>query len=161
MSKITLNGIDYAGGSGGSGDTVSWSQIQQSGTKIAEIEINGTSQNVFAPSGGGGGGSHTYSATEQVVGTWINGKPIYEITLDVTIAPAFQYASWIDTGADIPNGEQVIDVKGMPYGTDRANFALMAYIDASGNFYVMNNRNTNYGTNKRLYITVQYTKSTD
>ena len=36
--------------------------------------------------GGGGGGSnmHTYSTTEQVVGQWIDGKPIYEITLETT-----------------------------------------------------------------------------
>lgn len=45
------------GGGGGSGDTVSWTQIQTTGTKIAEIDINGTSQDVYAPSGGGGGGS--------------------------------------------------------------------------------------------------------
>ena len=43
------------GGGGGGGDTVSWTQIQASGTKIAEIDINGTSQDVYAPSGGGGG----------------------------------------------------------------------------------------------------------
>ena len=42
---------------GGSGDTVTWTQIQVSGTKIAEIDINGTSQDVYAPTGGGGGGS--------------------------------------------------------------------------------------------------------
>lgn len=42
----------------GSGDSVSWTQIQASGTKIAEIDINGTSTDVYAPNGGGGGG-HT------------------------------------------------------------------------------------------------------
>lgn len=42
---------------GGSGDTVTWTQIQATGTKIAEIDINGTSQDVYAPTGGGGGGS--------------------------------------------------------------------------------------------------------
>lgn len=41
---------------GGGGDSVSWTQIQQSGTKIAEIDINGTSQNVYAPNGGGTSG---------------------------------------------------------------------------------------------------------
>jgi len=34
---------------GGGGDTVSWTQTQASGTKIAEIDINGTSQNVYVP----------------------------------------------------------------------------------------------------------------
>ena len=43
-------------GGGGSGDTVSWNQIQTStgSTKIAEISINGFSTDVYAPSGGGG-----------------------------------------------------------------------------------------------------------
>lgn len=45
------------GGGGGGGDTVTWTQIQTTGTKIAEIDINGTPQDVYAPSGGGGGGS--------------------------------------------------------------------------------------------------------
>ena len=34
--------------------TVSWNQIEQSGTKIAEITINGTKTDVYAPQGGGG-----------------------------------------------------------------------------------------------------------
>lgn len=34
---------------GGGGDSVSWNQIQQSGDKIAEIEINGTTTNVNSP----------------------------------------------------------------------------------------------------------------
>ena len=38
------------GTGGGSGDTVTWNQIQGSGTKIAEIGINGTTTDVYAPS---------------------------------------------------------------------------------------------------------------
>lgn len=37
---------------GGGGDTVTWNQIQSSGAKIAEISINGTQQDVYAPNGG-------------------------------------------------------------------------------------------------------------
>lgn len=51
-----MDKLDQGGGGGGS--NVSWNQILQSGTKIAEITINGTTQDVYAPSGGGGGG-HT------------------------------------------------------------------------------------------------------
>lgn len=36
-------------------NVVEWSQIQQSGTKIAEININGVSTDVYAPTDGGGG----------------------------------------------------------------------------------------------------------
>ena len=36
-----------------------------------------------AQSGGGGGSSHTYSTTEQLIGTWIDGKDAYEITINL------------------------------------------------------------------------------
>lgn len=42
---------------GGGGGSVQWTQIQTTGTKIAEIEINGVSQDVYAPSGGGSAGT--------------------------------------------------------------------------------------------------------
>ena len=46
------------GGSGGS--SVSWNQIQTSGTKIAEVTIDGTKKDVYAPTvGSGGGGGRT------------------------------------------------------------------------------------------------------
>jgi len=41
-------------GGGGGGSIVTWTQIQSSGTKIAEIDIDGSTQDVFAPTGGGG-----------------------------------------------------------------------------------------------------------
>lgn len=70
----------------GGGDSVSWTQLQASGTQIAEIDINGVTTNVYAPSGGGGGGSVNYSTTEQVVGTWIDSKPVYQKTFYSTSA---------------------------------------------------------------------------
>lgn len=45
--------MDILDQGGGGGSSVTWTQIQQSGTKIAEIDINGTSQDVYAPQGGG------------------------------------------------------------------------------------------------------------
>ena len=48
-------GATYWSAGGGSGDSVTWTQTQASGTKIAEIDINGVSQNVYAPEGGSGG----------------------------------------------------------------------------------------------------------
>lgn len=49
---------DFTMSGGGGGDTVTWTQIQTStgATKIAEIDINGTPTDVYAPTGGGGGG---------------------------------------------------------------------------------------------------------
>lgn len=45
--------IDQNLGGGGGGDSVSWTQIQNTGTKIAEIDINGTTTDVYAPNGSG------------------------------------------------------------------------------------------------------------
>ena len=53
MDTIDAN---LGGGGGGGGSEVTWTQLQQSGTKIAEITIDGTTQDVYAPSSGGGGG---------------------------------------------------------------------------------------------------------
>lgn len=48
---------DFTMTGGGGGSIVTWNQIQTStgATKIAEIDIDGTTTNVYAPSGGGGG----------------------------------------------------------------------------------------------------------
>ena len=51
--------------------------------------------------GGGGGGSHTYSTAEQVVGTWIDGKPVYEITLHFTVLNQNYLPAGIDEIIDI------------------------------------------------------------
>ncbi len=57
--KTDGTGNTYWDDESSGGDSVEWTQIQASGTKIAEIDINGTSQDVYAPNGGGGGGGHT------------------------------------------------------------------------------------------------------
>lgn len=43
--------LENASGGGGGGSEVSWTQIQATGTKIAEIEIDGDKTNVYAPTG--------------------------------------------------------------------------------------------------------------
>lgn len=71
ISNVANNSIQYSGlnttaktilgainellaGGGGGGSSVSWSQIVSTGTKIAEITINGTTTNVYAPTSSGG-----------------------------------------------------------------------------------------------------------
>jgi len=49
MGKVILNGTPYQGGT-----ATSWNQITGSGTKIAEITIDGTTTDVYAPTSGGG-----------------------------------------------------------------------------------------------------------
>ena len=44
---------DFTMTGGGGGSTVTWTQIVQTGTQIATIDIDGSPQNVYAPQGGG------------------------------------------------------------------------------------------------------------
>ena len=56
LSKVEIDGDIYSiSGGGGGGSEVEWTQLVSTGTKIAEIEIDGTTTDVYAPSGGGGG----------------------------------------------------------------------------------------------------------
>ena len=54
MGKLFHDGVDYSQPGVNSGSTVSWTQITQTGTKIASISINGSSTDVYAPTSGGG-----------------------------------------------------------------------------------------------------------
>lgn len=45
--------MTLSGGGGGGGSVVTWTQIQATGIKIAEIDIDGSTQDVYAPTGGG------------------------------------------------------------------------------------------------------------
>lgn len=115
------------GTGGGSGDSVSWSQIQQSGTKIAQITINGTSTDVYAPTGGGGfsaliiitadagqtvtatKGGDTYTATEVTSGT-------YEVTVDSAGTWTISDGTITDTIAIPSSGTYYVTLSSVPDG---------------------------------------------
>lgn len=52
LTKLGIDGVNYEV-SGGSGSTVTVTQIQSSGTKIAEIDVDGNTTDLYAPEGGG------------------------------------------------------------------------------------------------------------
>ncbi len=148
----------------GGGDSVSWSQLQASGTKIAEIDINGVTTNVYAPSGGGGGSSVNYSLTEQVVGTWIDNRPVYQ--------KSFESSSGLSSYQAISHGILNLDdlVKAdcilrssdkswqVPMTTDQYNAELE--ITPTEIRIYLNNDFVNASTGG-YFITLQYTKTTD
>ena len=55
---LKYNNGTWENGPDDCGDTVTWTQVQNTGTKIAEISINGASTDVYAPTSGGSSG-HT------------------------------------------------------------------------------------------------------
>ena len=72
--EIIAAAIKNGGGSG----SVSWDQIVLTGTKIAEITINGEVTEVYAPNGGGSGSSVSWNEIQ------LTGIKIAEITIDGT-----------------------------------------------------------------------------
>ena len=118
-----------------------------------------------------GGLAHHYSTTEQVIGTWIDGKPIYEITVP-------------KTNIAIRSGDQIA------HGVDNIKFCLRLYADMydsanerswnveagaivndsgqSNGFrffptYLLVSGNNNFSASeyRTWYFTLQYTKTTD
>ena len=104
-------------------------------------------------------GLHHYSTTEQVVGTWIDGKPIYEKTWDLGSDTAISYNSWTEVNATYPaNQELMVHVDAC---TSSGTYASGISIGrkSNGKFEMQSGRN-GYNQNIR-YFTIQYTKTTD
>lgn len=74
-SVVDANGVAHITGGGG-GSTVTVTPIQTTGTKIAEIDVDGVTSDLYAPNGGGGGS--TVSVTQKVS----SGENIASITVD-------------------------------------------------------------------------------
>lgn len=84
-----------------SGSVVSWEQNTLSGTKIASITINGDVIDVYAPSGGGGGGGDSVSWTQvQQSGTKI-------ATITINGNPTDVYAPTSGGGGYQPDNEDI------------------------------------------------------
>ena len=115
---------------------------------------------------------HTYSTTEQVIGTWIDGKPLYE--------KSYIYEN--SSGSAGGSSGAVFDVWNL--GNDKViisdglqctfvNLATnkmypLPYADSAfTNIYVDNGivklrvRNDDWGSNYKLYMTARYIKTTD
>lgn len=97
--KGGLYDIAQAVSGGGGGSSVSWSQIQNTGDKIAEITINGTTTDVYSPSVSSKAdnsiiapvlSSFVATATVKDSGTqFIYNGVLYEITTSVTVGTSF------------------------------------------------------------------------
>ena len=110
-------------------------------------------------------GSDTdYSTEEKIIGTWIDGKPIYQKTLSVTMPSNGEIS--IDTTS--LNIASLIDAKGwhesnvygglIPTPVNNGKACLVFYNKNNGQIYLYNDF-TNYG-GRNGYLTIQYTKTT-
>ena len=120
----------------------------------------------------GGGAVNNYSTTEQRIGTWIDGKPLYQITVDCGTLPNTTYKN-IQT--NVSNVKDIINIKGTCYSSsgfwrsipkiqdDSTNYTVVPQISFDNNKMIVQllgrgGDNTSFISS---YVTIQYTKTTD
>lgn len=119
----------------------------------------------FADMEGGGGGA-SYSTEERVVGTWIDGKPLYEITLNPTVNSG---SNTLNHG--IANFKECIRIFGKCKYNNTVEVLPLPYISTNTQYVITcgNVTPTTYLVETGLgissiqdcYVTIQYTKTTD
>lgn len=111
------------------------------------------------------GDGNDYSTDEQVVGTWIDGKPLYQITVSVPSTSTIWGTVYTVTNGDYIGVKQARYYYGAS-GTDwiNMNFANgndVLLLATYGNNVVANMRGFTFGANNPIEMTLQYTKTTD
>lgn len=106
--------------------------------------------------------THAYSTTEQVVGTWIDGKPVYEKTID---CGAISANTWNQTATGVDNIDNIISIGGfvksdtaiIPFTTNMtSNDVTIHYVREQNKFQYWA-----IGSNATGVIIFRYTKTTD
>lgn len=111
--------------------------------------------------------AHHYSTEEQIVGTWIDGKPLYQKTINMG---TFQTTTSETLTQNIPSDcETIIKFEGFLTNTDDSRQRPLPFSDSTANNNIRVDRNESsirvigYGDwkNYSAYLTIQYTKTTD
>ncbi len=115
-------------------------------------------------------GGHRYSTEEQIVGTWIDGRPIYEKTVlcsTPTTIPSGTYTSQttahgvsnIDLDARLKMFVTTGSFGNRAWGNDNV---VTTCLDITFNATVITiGSNNSVFQNKQYYVTIQYCKTTD
>ena len=110
-----------------------------------------------------GGGGAAYSTTEQLIGTWTDGKPLYQITVSETL-PSTEDADVVvytmESNCKVVNFDAIIyknnGVIVVPYFYDSSYYYINMWF--FNNVLYMKQRNF---ASESCYITIKYTKTTD
>lgn len=110
---------------------------------------------------------HKYSTEEQVVGTWIDGKPVYEkviIQTDYNINSSWKYVSTgivnlgevVELKGTFAKSESGTDIYSLSYGGGESFISLV--IDKSNDKIAIKSGESRTG---KLIVVIKYTKTTD
>ena len=142
------------------------------GIKVGEgLEI--TEDGVLSALGGSSSSGENYSTDEQKIGTWIDGKPLYQKTITGYNVPTTSTDGTV-AGLDIPLTDISVDsfinvialLKGSTYVMrtpafwDRGYYGATAYYAPQRNAIYVKNTAKGYNGSE-LIVTIKYTKTTD
>lgn len=107
-----------------------------------------------------GGYAHHYSTTEQVVGTWIDGKTIYERTYN-NLSISVNYAdSWVRTGIIMQEIDSIISTKALDSSNQNQLISCGKYAD--NDEIAISLASMNGAVTRTISVlSLQYTKTTD
>ena len=106
-----------------------------------------------------------YSTDEKMIGQWIDGKPLYQKTVDCGALPNNSVKNFAHS---ISNLESITDMKGIGISSSQvipiqwsvdydSAYGVTLYCDSTNIVFVTKRDQTSY----HAYITLQYTKTTD
>lgn len=152
---VTDNNFLRADGSwqrGAGGSVVSADQQISSGIEIGGVTIDGVRTAFYAPKP-----SQDYSTTEQVVGKWIDGKPIYQCVYQLPSTLNVPSNSWTATSVSNTNMKAII--KATAINSTGTLFDFLGAARDSGNYVkLLQVRPSGIEINTLI---LQYTKTTD
>lgn len=148
--------VDVTGGGGGSSTLAGLSDVNlQTPTDGQVLTYDNASQKWINANPSGGGGE-IYSTAEQVVGAWIDGKPIYQKTYElpyqITIGSNVNLTSFM---TDI---SAIVDRFIIAFGYGNTAKSVNTFYIQNYNSQISAWSNLTFDVN---IITVQYTKTTD
>lgn len=159
-----------SGGSGGSSNFADLEDVDLSNLQNGQVPKYNATTGKWENANESGGSTHTYSTTEQVVGTWIDGKPVYEKVIAVSltstgntdIAGVSNMAHVVSIIGSVKRNDGVI--KTLPYAnTSVSQLNLLALTDILADGTLRFRVGDDYNSLLPLtgYVVIQYTKTTD
>ena len=146
-----------------SGDKVTVTQTLTEGTEIGSIKVNNDTTVLYAPASSGGGGFN-FSTEEQVIGSWTDGKILYQKTFTGT--SQINGNAWTDTGITLPSDIIIQNAFSVTWSPSNDTEQILPCIVNRITDYTPNHlgiysfRSTGYSA-APISVTIQYTKTTD
>lgn len=165
--------IDASGGGGGSSTLADLTDVNLSNPSNNQVLVyDATNQEWVNANQSGGGNYHRYSTTEQVIGEWIDGKPLYEKTI---IANNISMSNGVQVAHNVTDFKMCVSLNvhlydensEITYGVQEnglgaaAGTTIMGFRVNTTDIYCIGNESWSGYPYRTWYFTIRYTKTTD